>query len=382
MDNLLENLRSEIVENRRYLHGIPETGFNEFKTSEYIKAKLHEYGFEVISTAKTGVVGFKKGSTDEKAIAFRADMDALNVTEKTGVPFASKNENKMHACGHDGHMSILLGFAKYISNIENLKRDLVLIFQPAEEGPGGAELIIEEGILSKYNVESIFGLHILPDIEEGKVGCKPGPLMAEAGEIDVYIKSKSGHGAIPHTAIDGIYIASQLINTYQSVISRNINPLEGAVLTIGEIHGGQARNVIAEDVVLKGTIRAFDENIYNLIKKRILDINEGFAKMHDIQITTEIRDLYPAVVNDEKLFNMFKDIIGEDNLVVMKPMMISEDFSYYQKEVPGLFFMLGSKNEDQGYIYPLHNSKFNFNEDILLNAVDIYVNICKELNVF
>lgn len=382
MSELSKDIHEKIIDIRRYLHSVPEIGFDEIKTSKFIKEKLTEYGFEVYSTAKTGVIGFKKGTSNDKSIAFRADMDALRVTEETNLPYASKEDNMMHACGHDGHMSILLGLAMYISKLDSINRDIVLIFQPAEEGPGGAKIIIEEGILEKYNVESIFGLHILPDINEGTIGVKPGPIMAQTGELDITIKAKSGHGAMPHTAIDGIYVASQLINSYQSIVSRNIEPIEGAVLTIGEIHGGEARNVIAHNVTLKGTIRAFNDEVYKLIKERMLVINESLEKMYNVKITTEIRDMYPAVINDENLFQMFKEILNEDELILLKPMMISEDFSYYQQKIPGIFFMLGSRNEKLNLTYPLHNSKFNFNENILMHGVKTYIKICEKLNIF
>lgn len=382
MDRLLNEISSEIINIRKILHQMPEIAFDEIKTSKFIKEKLQEFGFKIESTAKTGVIGFRKGVSNQKAIAFRADMDALRVKEETGLSYSSKEENMMHACGHDGHMSILLGLAMYISKLESINRDIVLIFQPAEEGPGGAEIIIKEGILKKYNVDYIFGLHILPDIEEGKIGVKAGPLMAQAGELDITIKAKSGHGAMPHTAVDGIYIASQLINAYQSIISRNIEPIECGVLTIGEIKGGEARNVIANEVTLKGTIRAFNTEVYNTIKNRIEDINEGLEKMHKIEIETEIRDMYPPVINDQKLFKMFTEVLEEDEIEIIKPMMISEDFSFYQQEIPGLFFMLGSRNEEQNLVYPLHNCHFNFDEKILIHGVNTYLKVCNKLEIF
>lgn len=381
MEKILETITKEIIKVREYLHSIPETGFNEVKTSQFIKDELKKIGFEVNSIAKTGVIGYRKGKTTKKAIAFRADMDALEVLEETGLSYASKEKGKMHACGHDGHMSILLGFAMYLSKFKEIERDVVLIFQPAEEGPGGAKVILNEGLLEKYNIDCIFGLHILPDLEEGKIGVKSGSLMAATGEFDIIIKSKGGHGAMPHTAIDGIYVASQLINGYQSIVSRNIEPIEGAVVTIGKIEGGKARNIIADEIKMEGTIRAFDSEVYNIIKKRMKDINEGLEKMYSVDIDMRIRDMYPAVVNDEELYNILKEVLEEKEIIEMKPMMISEDFSFYQKEIPGLFFMLGSRNEKLGYTYPLHNAHFNFNEEILTKGVKVYIKISKKLGI-
>ncbi|QIB26763.1 M20 metallopeptidase family protein [Caloranaerobacter azorensis] len=379
MADKLSIIGEEMKVIRRDLHKTPETGLNEHKTSNYIIEKLKKYGYTIERVAGTGVVAYKKGTALKKAIAFRADMDGLRVKEKTGVDYSSREDGMMHACGHDGHMAILLGLANYLSDFE-LNRDIVFLFQPAEEGPGGAEIIVREGVLKKYNVEYIFGLHILPDLEQGKIGVAPGPMMAQTGEFDIKITSKGGHGAMPHTAIDSIYIASQIINNYQSIISRNIEPIEGCVLTIGKIEGGRARNIIADNVRLEGTIRAFSTEVYNKIKERMAEINFGLEKMFNVNIDMEIEDMYPPVVNDYKLFEIFKDIF-KDTVEIIKPMMISEDFSYYQREIPGLFFMLGSRNEKKGYIHPLHSCYFNFDEEILKIGLDAYLRICKYFGV-
>ncbi|KNF10015.1 amidohydrolase [Gottschalkia purinilytica] len=381
MFELIDSIKNEVVDMRKYLHQIPELGFQEVKTSKYIKERLESLGFELEVVAGTGIVAFKKGTSSEKAIAFRSDIDGLRVKEETGLPFASKEENHMHACGHDGHMSILLGFATFIASLPSIKRDIVLIFQPAEEGPGGAEVIVKEGILKKYNVESIFGLHILPDIEEGKIGINYGPIMAQCGEIEILIEGKGGHGAMPHTSIDTIYVTSQLISSYQSIVSRNIEPIEGAVLTIGKINGGEAKNVIAEEVKIEGTIRAYRPEVYNTIKSRIQEINSGIEKMFGVKITTNVIDMYPAVNNDYDLFNIMKEALDEDEIHILKPMMIAEDFSYYQQEIPGFFFMLGSRNEKLNYIYPLHHCKFNFSDEVLGHGVKTYIKIANKLGI-
>lgn len=376
------NLISEVKNIRQTLHEIPETGFEEIKTSKYIKMKLTEYGFSFESCANTGVIAYLNFQPNLESIAFRTDMDGLNVKEKTKVDYSSKHEGKMHACGHDGHMSILLGFAKYISTIKSFTKNIILIFQPAEEGPGGAKDIVEAGILEKYNVSAIFGLHLLPTIDEGKIGINYGPIMAKTGEFDITIRAKSGHGAMPHTAIDGIYIASQLISNYQSIVSRNVNPNQGSVITIGKIYGGEARNIIANTVKMEGTIRAFDNKVYDLIKQRMSTINVGLEKMYNINIDMEYRDMYPPVVNDKTLYDILDKCLTNNEKHLLEPIMIAEDFSYYQERVPGFFFMLGSKNEELGYTYPLHSCYFNFNEEILIKGIEVYVKICKELNAF
>ncbi len=377
---LSQDLKNEIIRYRRTLHRIPELGFEEYKTQAFIKNELSKMGFEIEEVAKTGIIALKRGK-ENKAIAFRADMDALAVTEKTELEYKSKHIGKMHACGHDGHMSILLGFALFIANID-LNKDVVLIFQPAEEGPGGAKLLVEEGYLKKYQVESIFGLHIYPGITEGKIGLTSGILMAQVGEIDVTIKATSSHGAMPQNGVDGIFVASQLIQLYQSIISRNIDPTEGRLLTIGKVTGGEARNILAKEVILNGTIRAFNSETYQKIKNRLTEINNGVEKLFGIKVETEIRDMYPALVNDHKLYHLMKDILSDDVIVELKPLMIAEDFSFYLTEVPGYFFMLGALNEELGYVHPLHSCYFNFREEILFHGVETYIKICQALNIF
>jgi amidohydrolase len=378
MENLLHQIYSEIVDIRRKLHQIPETGLNEVKTSQVIKEKLIEYGYEVEEVAKTGVIACKKGTSSSGAIAFRADMDALMVEEKTGASYASSHEGRMHACGHDGHMAILLGLAKYLSKIEDVKKDVMLIFQPAEEGPGGAKIIVDEGYLNKYNVEAIFGLHIYPGIEEGKIGVASGPLMAQNGEIDITVHGKSSHGAMPHVGTDSILAASQLLLAYQSIVSRNIDPIDGAVLTIGKIQGGEARNIIAGRVSMSGTMRAFSTQVYQTIKSRMQEINEGIEKSFNCRVEMDIKDYYPPVINDSGLYSIVKEALG-DRAIDIRPMMISEDFSYYQQVVPGFFMMLGARNEAQGFIHPLHSCYFNFNEEILMHGVEAFIEICKKM---
>lgn len=377
----IKKLKNVVSKYRNDLHQIPEVGFFEFRTSDYLREKLISFGYEVKSTAKTGLIAYIKGR-EESSIAFRADMDGLKITEETNIEFPSKVTGQMHACGHDGHMAILLGFAEYVSKIKELQKGILFIFQPAEEGPGGAEVIINEGILNKYNVENIFGLHIYPEIEEGTIGIKSDVMTAQTGEFDIYIKGKSGHGAIPHKANDTLIVVAQLINSYQSIISRNINPIEGAVLTIGTINGGEKRNIIAENIRLEGTIRAFNMDVYNKIKERMKAINHGLMEMFDVKIDIIFRDMYPSITNDKNLLTIVKTSKLKEKLIEIEPMLIAEDFSYYQKQVPGLFFMLGSKNKEKGYINPLHSSKFNFDEEVLMNGMEIYDEICKVLKVY
>ena len=375
------DFKQVVQTHRQYLHQIPELGFCEFQTSAYLKEQLEKLGYEVYSTAKTGILAYRKGVSEE-CIAFRSDMDGLSITEETNVDFASTIEGQMHACGHDGHMSILLGFATYVSTLSSLKKSLLFIFQPAEEGPGGAEVIVKEGVLKKFNVKSIFGLHIYPEIEEGKFGLRPGAMTAQTGELDLMIEGVGGHGAMPHKSNDALIVAAQLINSYQSIISRNLNPIEAGVLTIGTINGGERRNIIAQKVELTGTIRAFSEDVYEMIKKRMNEINHGLELMFNVKVSTQFTDMYPSIMNDPSLFDLISQSKLGEHLIEIDPMMIAEDFSYYHKEVPGLFFMLGSRNEALGYTYPLHHAKFNFSERVMVDGIKLYDEVCQLLDVY
>lgn len=373
----LKSLRDEIIKIRRDLHKIPELGFEEFKTNKYINNFLKGLDVDICGKAAgTGIVAYFKGKEGNKTIAFRADIDALPILEKTDVSYASLHQGKMHACGHDGHTAILLGLAKYLSiNKANIRDNILLIFQPAEEGPGGAEVIIKEEILKRYNVDSIYGLHLYPDIEEGKIGLKAGPMMAQTGEFDIFVKGKSGHGAMPHLAKDSVVIASQLVGSLQQIVSRSLDPIEPAVITIGRMECGERRNVIAGEGVMEGTMRAFNESVYKKMKRKMTIMAKSLAMSHDCEIDIVFRDMYPYVNNDRKLTEGVIEAIGKDNIEVIKPQMLAEDFSYYQREIPGLFFFLGVRNEEKDFVYSLHNSKFDFNEEVLLTGIQAYVNI-------
>ncbi|QZY56273.1 M20 metallopeptidase family protein [Crassaminicella profunda] len=377
-------IKEEVILTRRELHKIPEIAFEEEKTSGFIVEKLEEYGVKVYKNiAKTGVIGYLKGSVGEKTIAFRADMDALNIEEATKLSYRSKHKGMMHACGHDAHMGVVLGLAKYLSmNKEKLIDNIVFLFQPAEEGPGGARPMIEEGVLEKFHIDKIIGLHVYPEVKEGRVGCKKGPMMAQTGEFDIVIYGESGHGAIPQKAKDSIVIAANLITSYQTIVSRSINPVKGAVLTIGKMWSGERRNIIAANAHLEGTLRAFHEDVYKKMKERMIDLAKGIEKMYDCRIDIIFRDMYPAINNDADLVDTLIKAVGRENIDLVEPQMIAEDFSYFQKEIPGLFFFLGVRNEKEEAIYPLHNCCFNFHEDVLLMGIQVYVNILRTMNGF
>lgn len=380
IENDILNLKKHIVDVRRALHQIPESGLQENETTDYILGYLAKLGLTVErGVSGTGAIAYLEGSIGKRTIAYRADIDALSVDEQTGVEYCSTKPGYMHACGHDGHTAILLGFANYAAQHRNsIKNNLLFIFQPAEEGPGGAEAIVNAGILEKYKVSNIFGLHIYPEVEEGLAACRPGAMMAQTGEFDIQIKGKSAHGAMPHKGSDALLAAASTVTALNTVVSRNVDPLEAAVLTIGRFESGERRNIIAGDAMLEGTLRAFNEETYTAVRNRLIKTVKHLPESFECTAELEIRDMYPAVTNDAEMFELFKAAIGEENLEIIKPMTISEDFSYFQRRVPGLFFMLGSRNVAMGYINPLHSNKFNFNEDILLTGIQIFENIRKQ----
>lgn len=375
-----EYLLERVSYHRRQLHQIPEIGFDLFKTHAYLREALESFGYTVDVVARTGIV-VKKDGISKEAVAFRADMDALSVFEKTGSPFESKTKGHMHACGHDGHMAMLLTFAEYVSTIEKPNKTLVFIFQPAEEGPGGAKIIIEEGVFERYHIKSIYGFHVYPELEEDKIGLVRGPMMAQNGEFDITVLGKSSHGAQPQSGNDAIVATSMLIAQYQMIVSRFVDPLVPSVVTVGTIQGGEARNIIAQTVSLSGTIRTFDKENYKKIKESLTKINQAIELSHGVKVQMDFRDYYPPVINDDRLFDEAKAILDEDEVALIRPMMFAEDFAFYQQVVPGLFMMIGTKDEKAGYIHPLHSCYFNMNERALLKGVNTYIKLSKALSL-
>jgi len=368
-----KTLLTYLTKARRALHQIPEIGFELHQTSAFIQKELKSMGYEPIVMAKTGVIAIKPGQS-KHAIAFRADMDALNVTEQTQVDFKSGHDGQMHACGHDAHMAMLLAFAKSIASLQPFKHSVVFVFQPAEEGPGGAKIMIDEGLIERFHITKIFGLHVFPGLPEGTIGLADGPMMAQSLELEFTVQGKSAHAAEPHEGIDALVGAAQLILAVQGIVSRNIDPLETAVITLGTISGGEAPNILPQSVTVKGTARGFSPDVMSLVRKRLSDICEGVALSSACTISAKMTDTYPAVINDGALF---KTISGHLTCphVIVKPKMFAEDFSYYQKKVPGLFAFVGTRNEALKLIHPLHSCYFNLNEEALLTGVDYYTQV-------
>lgn len=380
METYFQNMVEELRQIRRDLHKIPELGLKEYKTSAYIREKLEGFGITELETwLETGVVAVIRGKGKKEAVAFRADMDALPVTEQTGCDFTSEHVGCMHACGHDGHVTVLLGFAKYLQeHKDELENDVVLIFQPAEEGPGGAQLLVDAGLFEKHPVRCIIGCHIFPQVPQGKVACRKGAMMARNGEVDVHVYGESAHGAQPQLGHDAVLAAGAVITGLHTILSRNVSPLDSGVLTFGAIHGGEACNIIAKEVKLEGTMRAFSDEAYETMTKRVQEVASGIAAGYGCKGEAVFRHMYRVVDNDPKLVELLQEVAG-DAYEETPPYMLAEDFSLYLQKVPGMFFFLGSGNAEKGYTHSLHSAQFQFDEEILALGVETYAKLLKKL---
>ena len=356
-------IKDQIIAWRRDFHMHPELGYEEERTSKIVEEHLREWGY-TIKRVGTGIIA--DIGNGEKKIALRADMDALPVQEENDVPYKSRTPGKMHACGHDAHTAMLLGAAKIIAeHKEELPNKVRLIFQPAEEGGNGALKMIEGGGLE--GVDAIFGLHIWMELPSGIVGIREGPFMAGVGRFDVEIEGKGGHGASPHETIDPVPIAAQAILAFQTIISRNLNPLESGVVSVGTIKAGEAFNVIPGRVYMNGTYRFFTQETKKLIEKRIEEVLKGIVLANNASYKLKIEEVAPPTINNSKMVSLAKGVAQKLGLKVeeVPKSMGSEDFAFYLQKVPGAFIALGIKNEEKGIIYPHHHPKFNVDEEVL-----------------
>ena len=372
-------LLNEVIKYRRDLHQIPEVGFKEFKTQKYIINTLKNIGYSPNIICETGIYVYIPGIKKE-CIAFRADIDALAIQEESNCTFSSKHTGFMHACGHDGHTATLLAFAKYLTTKAKQNYSILLIFQPAEEGPGGAKFICETGILEKFHVKEIYSFHLFPDLEEGTISTKAGPFFAQATEFDCKVIGKGGHGGMPQKTNDPLIPFTKIIDSYQSIISRNLSPFNAGVITVGKINGGTARNIISNSIYFYGTIRAYSQEDTELIIKRMKEIHNGIEAAFDIKVVDEFRVLYPPVINDNILYKNFLKISQNFNFIQGETLALAEDFAFYQEKVPGIFFLLGTKNKKQNFISPFHSSSFNFDEKVLLEGVKLFAKLLEDRN--
>ena len=378
----IKDIEKNIIDWRRDFHQYPELGFDEYRTSKIIGEALKEMGLAPqMNVGKTGVTAdltFGEGPT----IALRADMDALPMQETSGLDFSSKHDGVMHACGHDGHMAMLLGAAKVLTqNGDSFNGTVRFIFQPAEEGAGGARYMIEDGCLD--GVDEIYGIHVWNYQPVGEVGITDGPVLAAADMFEIKIKGIGGHGAAPQGTVDAVVVSSHLVQALQTIVSRNTNPLESTVVTIGTINGGHNFNIIADEVTLSGTARAYTEENRNLIKTRMAEIIDGVAKTFGAEISFDYEDGYPPTINHtdpaNKVLKAAERVVGEKAGMPYLSMG-GEDFSYYLQKIPGCFFFVGSAPNDQKlFETPHHCSHFTMDERALLVGPSIYLNLVDDL---
>lgn len=370
------NMKDDCVKIRRELHRIPEIGFDLHKTHEYIRPLIEQCKpDELITIAETGfkVVFYAQGA--QRTIAFRADMDGMKNTEENRFRFRSRTRGVMHGCGHDGHMTILLMLAKWVSqNRDKLKCNVVLLFQPGEEGWAGARRMINEGALVNPKVDRIYGLHLWPTVPKGKIGIRWENLMAQTSDFVIKIHGKSAHASTPQMGVDAIVVAAELITMIQSVITRDVDPHQDALLTLGKINGGTAHNVIAEEVTMSGTLRVFSNELYDRLMTQIISLLKGLELATGAGISMETVVHYPYVANPREMVEKFYTVLDSmDDVVLVEPVMAAEDFAEYQQEIDGMFMFLGINGGRGGA--PLHSSRFDFDEDALLVGAEAFKRI-------
>jgi amidohydrolase len=371
MNMISQSVVDEAVTFRRNLHRYPEVSGEETETSRKIQEKLDQYGipFET-GFAGTGVLGIIKGALPGKTVALRADIDALPIVERSQEEFSSKIDGKMHACGHDAHTAMLLGAGIELNKKKHsLEGTVLLVFQPSEENApvGGAQTMMEDGVFDTYTPDVIIGQHVWPDLPVGQVGVRPGPMMGNSDRFKVVVKGSGGHASMPHQTVDAIIVANQMITALQSIVSRNVDPVSPAVLTIGKIEGGYRYNVVADEVTFEGTVRTFTDETKVVIKKRFHSILEGVADSMDARVKIDYWDGYPATVNTPEWADHIKstaqNLLGEEGAPEISPSMGGEDFARYLLKYPGAFYWLGTSVGDGQK--PLHDPEFRLNENAI-----------------
>lgn len=383
--NLIDDIKAhhaELTAWRRDIHAHPELGFEEHRTADFVAQKLREFGLEVYTgIGKTGVVGALRVGNTMRSVGLRADMDALPIQEANTFDHCSKHEGVMHACGHDGHTIMLLGAAKYLAATRNFDGQVYFIFQPAEEGIGGAMAMIEDGLFQQFPCDAVFGMHNRPTLPVGQFAVRSGAMMAGGAFFDIDITGNGAHGARPESGIDPIVVAAQMVTAIQSIVSRNLRPIETAVVSITQLHSGDAYNVIPHTARLSGTVRAFSQDVMKMVETRMKGIAEGVAASMGAQAVVDFRNIFAPTINNpteaEFAAKICNDIVGAENVERNPPLiMASEDFSFMLEQVPGCYINIGNGGEEGGC--EVHNPAYDFNDDAIPQGATFFARLVEE----
>lgn len=378
--NTISQLKEEMISWRHNIHAHPETAFQETNTTQFIIEKLKSFGITELYTefAPTGVVGIIKGNKEGRVIGLRADIDALDIIEENNIDYCSTIHGKMHACGHDGHTAILLGAAKYLSQHRDFSGTVVVIFQPAEENEGGGRVMVENGLFDKFRIEAVYGIHNQPNMALNHFYINHGAIMASYDVFEITVTGVGAHAAAPHLGKDTILTATQIVNGLQSIVSRNADPLSSLVVSVTQIHSGDTWNVLPQQAVIRGTVRAFSSDVQDMAESRIKQIAQGIASTFDAKAEVNYQRRYPATVNYAKqadiAISAARKVVGDDNVTIdPPPSMGSEDFAFMLQKVPGAYVWLGA-----GQGANLHNPAYNFNDDLLITGVKYFIEVVNQ----
>jgi hippurate hydrolase len=377
--NRVADLHAEITAWRRDLHAHPELRYDVHRTAAAVAAKLKSFGCDEVvpGIGQTGVVGVIRGRKSGKVIGLRADMDALPIEEETGLPYKSTAPGKMHACGHDGHTAMLLGAAKYLAETRNFAGTTVVIFQPAEEGGAGALAMVKDGLITRFGIEEVYGMHNFPGLPLGQFAIRAGAIMAAADHITIEIEGRGGHAARPHLAIDTVLVGAQIVNQLQSIVARNVDPLEAAVVSVCMFQAGHTDNVIPQHAILRGTARALNDAVRDLLRQRVADIVEGTARLYGATAKISYTNGYPVLVNNDRqsefAAGVAREIAGKDKVDTdVPPVMGAEDFAFMLAERPGAFIFVGN-----GDSAGLHHPAYDFNDEVIPFGTSYWVRLAE-----
>jgi len=380
--NRLDNLLPEITAWRRHLHQNPELDYDVHQTAAFVATRLREFGVDEVveGIGRTGVVGVIKGrqQSSGKTIGLRADMDALPIMEASGAEWSSQTPGKMHACGHDGHTAMLLGAARALADSREFDGSVIVIFQPAEEGGGGGRAMVEDGLMERFSIDEVYGLHNMPGVPIGNFAIRPGPLMACTDEFEILITGKGGHAAMPHVCVDTVVVASHVVLALQSIVSRNVTPTDPLVVSVTTVQvEGDAFNVLPQTVHMRGTIRAFEEPVRQMAKQRLVELAQATALAYGATASVDVHEGYPATVNDAERTVFAADVaraVAGDSQVDdnRRPVMGAEDFSYMLIERPGAFIFMGN-----GDSASLHHPEYDFNDEAIQHGCNYWIQLAE-----